>query len=238
MKNSIIQQKGESRKYIKTRGDAILSRELLIYGAGGAGKELALAISLDKDPETSWKVGGFIDDTKDLWGKIVNGIPVLGGFDYLQNFSGNIAVCIVSNPAVKKNLILRIKKNSSVKFPVIITSTSIVSPFVEWGEGCIVSVVHNFISNNVKLGDFVFVNCGTRVGHDVVIGDYTTVYSGIDISGFVNIGSSCVIGSGVTILPKVRVGDGAIIGAGSLVSKDIPPRVVAAGVPAEIIREL
>jgi acetyltransferase-like isoleucine patch superfamily enzyme len=47
-----------------------------------------------------------------------------------------------------------------------------------------------------------------------------------------------VIGSGAIILPKVKIGDGSIIGAGSLVSKDIPPKVVAAGVPARSIREI
>ena len=81
-------------------------------------------------------------------------------------------------------------------------------------------------------------NCGTRVGHDVIVGEYTTIFSGIDISGFVEIGSYCVIGSGVTIVPKVKIGDGSIIGAGSLVLKDIPSNVIAAGVPAKILREV
>lgn len=47
-----------------------------------------------------------------------------------------------------------------------------------------------------------------------------------------------MIGSGATILPKLKIGDGSIIGGGSLVSKDIPPKVVAAGVPAKIIEVL
>lgn len=213
-----------------------MDRRILIYGAGGAGRELAFALSLDKNPDTAWKVEGFIDDTEILRGQIVNGLPVLGGIEYLMGYSGNIAVTIVDDPLVRSNIILAIKKNKNVKFPVIISSNSIVSPYVEWGEGCMVSLPYNFISSNVKFGDFVFVNCGTRVGHDVIIGNYTTVFSGIDISGYVSIGSYCVIGSGVIILPKVKIGDGSIIGGGSLVSKDIPPKVVAAGVPAKIIR--
>lgn len=46
----------------------------------------------------------------------------------------------------------------------------------------------------------------------------------------------CDIGVGSIILPGVTVGEGAIIGAGSVVTKDIPDRAVAAGVPARIIR--
>jgi sugar O-acyltransferase (sialic acid O-acetyltransferase NeuD family) len=215
-----------------------MSRGILIYGAGGAGRSLAFALSLDKNPETAWKVAGFIDDTENLQGKIVNDIPVLGGFDYLKNFSGNIAVTIVNEPLVRRNLISRIKKNENIKFPVVISSEAIVSDYVEWGEGCIISTTGASISVNVELGDFVFMSGGTRVGHDTIIGDYTTLFSGITISGGVSIGANCVIGSAAIIMPGRKIGDGSIIGAGTLVSKDIPPNVIAAGVPARIIREI
>lgn len=215
-----------------------MNRELLIYGAGGAGRELAFSLSLDRNPESAWKVAGFIDDTQGLEGKIINNIVVLGGNEYLKEYHGNVAVCIVSNPKIKMKIIDNIKKNSKIIFPIIISSLSIVSPFAEFGEGCIISLPHNFISPNVKFGNHVFVNSGTRIGHDSVIGDFTTIYSGIDIGGSVSIGPCCVIGSGVTILPKVKIGAGSIIGGGSLVTKDMPADVVAAGIPAKVVREI
>lgn len=55
--------------------------------------------------------------------------------------------------------------------------------------------------------------------------------------GPVEIGSNVLIGSNTTILPGVRIGDGAVVGAGSLVNRDIPPGVLAAGVPARIRRQ-
>jgi len=215
-----------------------MSGDLLIYGAGGAGRELAFALSLDKSPETSWQVKGFIDDTKHLWGQRVNDVPILGGFDYLSNCSANIAVTVLDDPLIRRNLILRIKKNNNIKFPVIISPSSIVSPYVEWGEGCIVALPNNCITVNIKLGDFVWINGANRIGHDTTIGAYTVIFTGILFGGGVSIGSGCVIGSGVVILPKRKIGDGSIIGGGSVVSKDIPPGVVAAGVPAKIIREI
>ena len=54
----------------------------------------------------------------------------------------------------------------------------------------------------------------------------------------VTIGDSVWIGGSVTILPGVRIGNGVTIGAGSVVTKDIPDHVVAAGNPCRIIRKL
>jgi galactoside O-acetyltransferase len=44
------------------------------------------------------------------------------------------------------------------------------------------------------------------------------------------------IGSNVVVLPGVRIGYGSVIGAGSVVSRDIPPMVVAVGVPCRVVR--
>ncbi len=43
-------------------------------------------------------------------------------------------------------------------------------------------------------------------------------------------------GGNVTVLPGVTIGDGAVIGAGSVVTRDIPPGVVAAGNPCRVLR--
>ncbi|MEW6280311.1 MAG: acyltransferase [Candidatus Eremiobacterota bacterium] len=46
----------------------------------------------------------------------------------------------------------------------------------------------------------------------------------------------CDIGVGTVILPGVRIGRGAQVGAGSVVTRDVPPLAVAAGVPARVLR--
>ncbi len=212
--------------------------ELMVYGAGGAGRELAFSLSLEREEQRRWAVKAFVDDDRSLWGKQVNGIPVEGGREWLGLHAGPVAVTWVGNPAGKRGLVGRLKGIDGISFPRIIGPNSIVSDLIDWGEGCIVALAFNWISPNVRLGDFVFVNCSTRIGHDVSIGDYTTVFSDIDISGGARIGSECIIGSGVTVNPTISIGDGSIIGAGSVVSRDIPAHVVAAGVPARVIKEL
>jgi len=46
------------------------------------------------------------------------------------------------------------------------------------------------------------------------------------------------IGSNVTIMPGVTIGENSVIGAGSVVTKDVPANVVAAGVPCKVMREI
>ena len=52
------------------------------------------------------------------------------------------------------------------------------------------------------------------------------------------IGNGCWIGANVVVLPGVTIGDGAVVGAGSVVTKDIPPNVVAVGNPCRVVREI
>lgn len=52
------------------------------------------------------------------------------------------------------------------------------------------------------------------------------------------IGNNVFIGNNVTILKGVTIGDNATIGTGSVVTSDIPPNTVAAGVPAKIIKKI
>ncbi|WP_280516425.1 DapH/DapD/GlmU-related protein, partial [Actinomyces succiniciruminis] len=53
----------------------------------------------------------------------------------------------------------------------------------------------------------------------------------------IDIGRRVWIGAGASIMPGVTVGDDAVIAGGAVVTKDVPPRSVVAGVPARVIRE-
>jgi acetyltransferase-like isoleucine patch superfamily enzyme len=51
------------------------------------------------------------------------------------------------------------------------------------------------------------------------------------------IGERCFIGAGAILMPGVRIGDESIVAAGAVVTRDVPPRCIAAGNPAVVIRE-
>jgi len=52
----------------------------------------------------------------------------------------------------------------------------------------------------------------------------------------VRVGANVWLGDGVVVLPGVTIGEGTIVGANSVVSRDLPPRVIAVGAPARPIK--
>lgn len=54
----------------------------------------------------------------------------------------------------------------------------------------------------------------------------------------VRIGNDVWIGAGAHLNPGVTIGDDSIVGSGSVVTTDIPPRVIAAGVPCRVTRAI
>lgn len=90
---------------------------------------------------------------------------------------------------------------------------------------------------------------GVEIGDRVFIGPNVGIYTanhptdvrrrekGYEWALPVKIGNKVWIGGGVTILPGVTIGDNTVIAAGSVVTKDIPANVVAAGNPCKVIKE-
>lgn len=85
------------------------------------------------------------------------------------------------------------------------------------GHHCLISQYVSIIASNHSIA----------AGQHIVEQDWSKEKTGVTI------GNDVWIGSGVQILPGVTVSDGAVIGAGSVVTKDVPPYTVVAGVPAK-----
>ena len=99
------------------------------------------------------------------------------------------------------------------------------------------------LGNKTDIGAFTYINAkyGVIIDDDVQIGSHCSVYtvSTIDsTSGKVVLKNNCKLGSHSTVLPGVTIGENSIIGAHSLVNSNIPPNVIAVGVPAKVIKAL
>jgi acetyltransferase-like isoleucine patch superfamily enzyme len=92
----------------------------------------------------------------------------------------------------------------------------------------------------VSIGDRVYTSPFTQiiaVNHVFDDPDRPFVEQGITAEGIV-IEDDVWLGSGAIVTDGVRIGRGAVIAAGSVVTKDVEPHTVVAGVPARLIREL
>ncbi|MDD7688944.1 MAG: acyltransferase [Clostridiales bacterium] len=90
------------------------------------------------------------------------------------------------------------------------------------------------IGNDVMMGtDCVIITRSHR--HDRT--DIPMMDQGFEEERPVFVGNDVWLGDRVIILPGVHIGDGCIIGAGSVVTRDIPPYSVAAGIPAKVIKD-
>lgn len=103
-----------------------------------------------------------------------------------------------------------------------------------------------FFNFNCVVLDVTFVNIGNRTlfGPNVQIYtathpmDYKERASGLEYAKPVNIGEDVWVGGSTVICPGINIGDRTVIGAGSVVTKDIPADVFAAGNPCRVIRQL
>ena len=89
-----------------------------------------------------------------------------------------------------------------------------------------------FVGDNVMFGPNVII---ATAGHPV---DPPLREKVAQFNIPVRIGKNVWIGAGAIVLPGVTIGDHSVIGAGSVVTKDIPPNVVAVGNPCRVLREI
>ena len=120
------------------------------------------------------------------------------------------------------------------------------------------------IRDQVEIGDNAVIMMGASINIGAVIGSNTTIDMNVVMGGRATVGNNCHIGAGAVlagvieppsaqpviieddvliganavVLEGVRVGKGSVVAAGAIVTQDIPPYSVAAGVPARVIKQI
>ena len=212
---------------------------ILIYGAGGFGREVAWLAQSVAFREERCPVACFIDDRIGISDTIINDIEVLSLARAKDAYPGG---CVVSGIGVPKIRELTMNKASDAgfRFTTLVHPRVEMSKWVEVGMGTIICA-GNILTTNISLGRHVQINLDCTIGHDVIMDDYATLAPGVHVSGRVHIGKRVYIGTGAVIINGIEgaplvIGEDAIIGAGACVISSVPPGQTWGGVPARLLK--
>ena len=145
----------------------------------------------------------------------------------------------VNGPFAKRNVYDYFNQKMDINrsdYTSIIHPKAILAPSMIHQEGALIEA-GTVISSQTVLGFGITMKRRASIGHHCEIGDYVEINPGVTVSGHVKIEPGVIIGSGSVIRNRITIGKDSIIGMGSVVTKDIPPGVVAYGNPCRIIRK-
>lgn len=128
----------------------------------------------------------------------------------------------------------------------------------EYKNLTIMSPFHCDYGYNIKFGENVFINyncvildtCEVSIGDNTMLAPNIGIYAAthpldsktrisyLEYGKPIKIGKNCWIGGSSVICPGVNIGDNSVVAAGAVVTKDVPPNSLVAGVPAKVIKKI
>lgn len=118
----------------------------------------------------------------------------------------------------------------------LIHPSATVSPFAQLGAGCFISV-GSVIGPWATIGDFAHI-CYSLVAHDCFLHPHAYLLPHCTLASSITVHSHALVCLRSAVIPGLTLGRGCVVAPGSVVRKDIPARVLAAGNPARILKSL
>jgi sugar O-acyltransferase (sialic acid O-acetyltransferase NeuD family) len=204
------------------------STDLILYGAGGMGQEIA-----DLARATGLPVLGFIDDDPQLAGRKVLELPVLGNRAFLEGRQEQVFVA-VGAPSGRRKVREELTAAGVGDAPALIHPTAYVGLGCQVGAGSVIAAGAT-LTADVQIGSYVIVNAGATVSHNARLADYATVAPGAHLAGNTYVGEGADVGIGASVIQGVHIGPWSVVGAGAVVIDDVPADTTVVGCPARVI---
>lgn len=212
-------------------------RDIVIYGGGGFAREV-LQVLLDINSQNPvWNIRGFLVDRAYREGNTVQGLPVLGGAEWLADKAGHAVVVANGESHHRLAMVERLRAMAEYDFPVLIHPRAWLGRNIQLGPGCIVCA-GVAMTTDIQAGENVNINVNATVGHDCRFEDFATVSHGVNVSGNVCVGKGVELLAGSVVIPHVTFGAWSKLGAGSVALSNVPERSLAVGAPARVVKQL
>lgn len=206
----------------------------IVLGCGGHGR-----VVLDTLCNAGrYEIVGFVDSNRDLAGRRIDGVPVLGHPDDLagirDEYEVTRAIVAIGDNGTRRYFADRLDELGFTLVNAVHPSANIARN-ASLGTN-IVAAAGVLVSAHCQIGDSVILNTGCIVDHESLIGTSTHICPGARIAGRVTIESGAFVGIGATIIQCLHVGYEAVIGAGAVVIQDVAPMTTVVGMPAREIK--
>jgi sugar O-acyltransferase (sialic acid O-acetyltransferase NeuD family) len=208
---------------------------LVVVGAGGHGREMLDIVEAVNRVSVTFELLGVIDDSADPDNAGLlrrRGIMVLGGNDVLTSTVAQYVIGI--GLPVPRWAVDQLATAAGREPAMLVHPTAVLGSDLRLGPG-FVAAANAQVTTNVSTGRHVQLNIGATLSHDCEVGDYVTLSPGVHVSGNVRLEDNVYLGAGVVVRQGITIGRGTFVGAGAVVVADLPPDVLAVGVPARVV---
>lgn len=211
-------------------------RRCVIVGCGGHGRVVLDILQQSGGCE----IVGFVDSNRELIGRRVDGVEVVGCPDDLPTLRKSHAIdcgiVAVGDNGIRRSFATRLESEGIELINAVHPSANLATNATIGRNSVVAAGV--LVCAHCQIGDSVILNTGCIVDHESFIGTATHVCPGARLAGRVTVESGAFVGIGATIIQSIRVGYEAIIGAGAVVIADVVPMSTVVGVPARPIKSV
>jgi acetyltransferase EpsM len=209
---------------------------VLILGAGGHAQVIADILLRMQETDAEITPIGYLDDNPALAGQRLLDLPVLGDVAHLSAVPHDAVVVAIGDNVTRQRLFETLQSQGE-RFVIARHPSAVIAPDVRIGSGSMICAAV-VINPGSVVGANAILNTGCTVDHHNCIGNHVHIAPGVHLGGDVSIGEGTLVGIAATVMPQRRVGDWSVVSAGALVHSDLADRIVAAGMPARVVRNL
>jgi sugar O-acyltransferase (sialic acid O-acetyltransferase NeuD family) len=207
----------------------------VVIGAGGFGRHVFDVVRDIDAAAPTYDLLGLVDDgTPDLSLLERMGTRLLGGADALDQLPAGTAYVVAIGDVVARRSLAARADAAGLEPATLVHPSVVLGTLATLGPGSVVCE-GSVVVTNVVAGAHALINTGCILGHDARLGDFVSLMPGVRIGGQTVLEDDVYVGLGGVVLPRLRVGAGAVVGAAACVVADVEPGATVVGVPARVV---